>query len=86
MKINPVTLGIAGGLLWGLGLSLMTLMNILTGYATFFLALVESVYPGYSMSISGILIALIYGFIDAFVGCYLLAWLYNKMCGGSKCC
>jgi hypothetical protein len=85
MGLNPVTLGISGGLLWGLGLSLMTLMNIMTGYGTFFIALVESVYPGYSATVGGVLIALIYGFIDAFVGMYLLAWLYNKM-GGDRSC
>lgn len=83
--INPMTLGIAGGILWGLGLSLMTLVNIMTGYGDFFLQMVQSIYPGYHASMMGIIVALVYGFIDVFVGFYLLAWLYNKMSNAHSC-
>jgi hypothetical protein len=75
--LNAKNFGLAGGILWGLSLFLMTLLAHLTGYGTPFLRLLESVYPGYSLSLGGALLGLIYGFIDGFVGLFLLAWLYN---------
>jgi len=34
---------------------------------------------GYSATIVGILIGAVWGFIDAFIGGVVLAWLYNKL-------
>jgi hypothetical protein len=50
-----------------------------TGYSTEFLNLIASIYPGYSISWSGSIVGLAYGFADGFVGLFLLAWLYNKL-------
>lgn len=78
----PNRLGIAGGILWSLSIFLCTILAIYTGYPTQFLHLIASIYPGYSISWSGSFIGLLYGFIDAFVGLFLLAWLYNKLIEG----
>lgn len=77
LKIYPVRLGLAGGILWGLSLFLMTWISMYTGWAMFWLSQWMDVYPGFDLSILGTFIGLIYGFIDGFVGLFLLGWLYN---------
>lgn len=77
--LNPIKLGISGGILWGLSLFIFTILAIYTGYPAKFLDLMADIYPGYSISWPGSIIGLVYGFADAFVGLFLLGWLYNKL-------
>ena len=77
MKLNQKALGLAGGLIWGGGIFFITLISIKTSYAQMLLMLLIDIYPGYSISISGAFMGLIWGFVDAFLGGYILAWLYN---------
>lgn len=77
--LSPKRLGIAGGILWGVSMFIMTLANLWFGYGGAFLEIFSSVYPGYEITYIGSLVGLIYGFIDGFVGLYILAWLYNKV-------
>ena len=77
MKLDVMALGLAGGSMWGVVLFLFTLTATATGYGREFVDLVVSVYPGFSVSYPGAFIGLVYGFVDAFVGFAVLAWLYN---------
>ena len=76
--LNAKSLGLAGGVLWGGVMFLMTWLAVYTGYGYRFLILIEGLYPFYTVSIAGSFVGLIFGFIDGFVGLFLLAWLYNK--------
>jgi len=75
--LNPKRFGLAAGILWGLCLSVITLISVGTGYGTEFLNMIASIYPGYGISLLGSVIGLVYGFIDGFIGLYIFAWLYN---------
>jgi hypothetical protein len=77
--LNAKNLGLAGGIVWGAVLFLVTIISVLTGYASGFLGIFTSLYPGYSITWLGSFIGLVYGFIDAFVGLWLFAWIYNKL-------
>jgi len=77
--INAKNFGIAAGIVWGLGMLITTFISMFTGYADQWLALMGNIYPGYSISWWGCIVGFIYGFIDAFVGLFLLAWFYNKL-------
>ncbi|PWU07552.1 MAG: hypothetical protein C5B43_00160 [Verrucomicrobia bacterium] len=77
--LNPKNLGIAGGIIWGLCISICTILGIYFGYAEELLNVVVGIYPGYAVSWTGVILGFIYGFIDAFIGLWLLAWLYNKL-------
>lgn len=77
--LNPKRLGLAGGILWGVSIFLMTLIGIHFDYGQSFFTLLKDIYPGYSVSYIGGLIGLVYGFVDWFIGLYILAWLYNKL-------
>lgn len=77
--INSGALGVAGGIIWGLAMFFATILSIWTGYGTAFLSVMESVYPGYSISWGGCIVGAIYGFIDFFIGLSLIGWLYNRL-------
>lgn len=77
--LRPIKFGVAGGIIWGLGMFLTTIISMCTGYAKQFLEIMSDIYPGFTISGWGSLLGLIYGFLDAFVALFLLAWLYNKL-------
>ncbi len=79
--INAKNLGLAGGILWALSLFAFTYINMFFGYGSMWTALIADVYKGYEVSFLGSILGLIWGFLDAFVGLYLLAWIYNKLNG-----
>ncbi len=75
--LHPTKLGLAGGIIWAISMFICTLLAVYTGYSKEFLMLMSSIYPGYTVSLGGSIVGLIYGFFDAFIGLFLLAWLYN---------
>lgn len=77
--LNAKALGLTGGILWGASMFVFTLIAFYTGYSADFMKLMTAVYPGYDLSVTGSFIGLAYGFVDAFVGCYIFGWLYNKL-------
>jgi hypothetical protein len=76
--LNPKSLGLAGGILWGAAIVLMTYLNMFFGYGSMWSLLIADVYLGYEVTFLGSIIGFIWGFFDAFVGFFLLAWFYNK--------
>lgn len=78
MKLNPIALGLSGGITWGLCLFLTTLLFVFTGYGELFLTIVSGMYPGYGTTVSGSFVGLVYGFLDGFVMLFALAWIHNK--------
>jgi hypothetical protein len=80
MKLKPLALGITLGLIWGGVLFVTTLLSYFTGYAQLFLHVVAgSVYPGYTISPLGSVIAFFYGFADLGIGGLLVGWIYNRL-------
>jgi hypothetical protein len=80
MRLKPVALGIGLGSVWGISLFITTLVSYFTGYGRLFLeVLAQSIYPGYSISPSGSLLGLFYGFIDGLISGFCIAWIYNKV-------
>lgn len=77
--INAKRLGLAGGILWGVVVFVITLLNIFIGYGASWITLLADIYPGYGATYVGSVAGLIYGFIDGFVGLFILGWLYNKI-------
>lgn len=77
MKLNLKALGFAAGIIWGVAVFLLTLVSIGSGYADKALKGVASIYPGYSVSIGGSFIGLVYGFVDGFVTAVIFGLIYN---------
>ncbi len=82
MKLKPLALGVAIGILWGGCIFLTTLLSVYAGYGTAFLeALPLSIYPGYKITLVGSFVGLVYGFFDGFVCGVIFGWIYNKVAG-----
>jgi hypothetical protein len=83
MRLNVKAFALASGLIWGVGLCLLTLWIILfdgpTGEPTF----LGRIYRGYSISPLGSLAGLAWGFFDGLFGGAVFAWLYNLLAGGT---
>lgn len=80
MKWETKRVAITGGIIWAAALFITTLVSVFTGgYGKAFLDSIASIYPGYSISVVGSIIALIYGFLDVFVGVYIFMWVYQKL-------
>lgn len=82
-KLCPMHMGIAFGLVWGLGLFALALLDSSRGYGASFVGTMGSAYIGYGPGAFGGLLGLLYGFADGFCGVYLTCWIYNKM---ADCC
>lgn len=79
MKWNTKRVALAGGIFWAAALFVTTLVSMYTGFAQVFLDNIASIYPGYSISLGGSVIGLIYGFLDVFIGVYIFAWIYKLL-------
>jgi hypothetical protein len=77
MKLDSIRFGLSGGILWGVALFFMTLAGMFFDYGIPFLAMMTSVYPGFSISWVGAFLGLFYGFLDGFIGLWIFAYLYN---------
>lgn len=74
---NPKNLGLALGLLWGLWMIILWLGSMLFGSWPITSDLVAEWYPGAGPSFFGLVAGTFWGFVDGFVGGYLVAWVYN---------
>ncbi len=77
MKLRIRALGMAFGIVWGLGIFLITLWDVWLGFGLT-LSHLRHIYLGYSVSYPGAIVGLIWGFVDGFICGVLIAWLYNR--------
>jgi len=80
MKLNIKALALAAAILWGAGMFLTGIANMVyPQYGTVFLTVMGTIYPGYQpfTGISSVVIGALYGFVDAGIAAAILAWLYN---------
>ena len=78
-RLDPKAFGLAFGILWGGSLVFMGLLAMVCSWAQPFVDFLSVMYVGYSVTVVGILIGAVWGFLDGFIGGVLLAWLYNKL-------
>jgi hypothetical protein len=81
MKLDVKALGLACGLVWGLGLFMITWWIIAWDGATGEVTFIGQVYRGYSISPVGSLFGLMWGFADGLIGGLIFAWVYNWLVG-----
>jgi len=77
MKLNIKAFGLSCGIIWGLGLLLITWWIIAFDGATGQTTLIGQVYRGYCISPLGSIAGLVWGFVDGLIGGAIFAWLYN---------
>ena len=78
MKLRVRAFGLAMGIVWGLGIFLVTIWAAIAGRGLT-LDNIAGYYLGYSVSFGGAIVGLIWGFINGCVVGGLLAIVYNAL-------
>ena len=77
MKLHVKAFALTCGIVWGVGLFILTWWVMAFDGATGAPTFIGQVYRGYSISPLGSLIGLLWAFVDGWVGGAIFAWLYN---------
>jgi len=77
MRLNVKAFALTCGIIWGLGLFLLTWWIIAFEGAAGDMTLIGRVYRGYNISPLGSFFGFIWAFIDSLIAGALFAWLYN---------
>jgi len=77
MKLNIKSFALSCGILWGFGFFAATIWLMMVGAEGKYIELFGDFYYGYSFSIGGAFIGLVWGFIDGLIGGTLFSLLYN---------
>jgi len=81
-QLNVKAFALTGGILWGLGVFIMTWwVMMFTGNTGDPTIIGKMYYIGYSISPIGSVIGAVYGFFDVGIFCAIFALLYNKIAG-----
>lgn len=84
MRLSIKGLALAAGLLWGGAMLAAGFVHVIdSSYASNFLGMMGSVYPGFhaARSFGDLLVGTIYGFLDGGIAGLLFGWLYNLFGG-----
>jgi hypothetical protein len=84
MKLNVKAFALTCGLVWGVGLFLLTWWIIAFDGSTGEATLIGRLYRGYSISPAGSFIGLAWAFGDGLVAGAVFAWLYNLVSSRSQ--
>ena len=76
-QLNVKAFALACGLVWGIGLFILTWWIIAFEGATEEITVIGRLYRGYNISPLGSVIGLIWAFVDGSIGGAIFAWLYN---------
>jgi hypothetical protein len=81
MRLNGLILGLALGLVFGLGIFLATIILLMKGGEEVgpHLALLGQFFIGYRVTLVGSFIGFLYGLLVGFLVGYMIAGLYNWM-------
>ena len=79
-QLNTKAFSLALGLMWSIGILFISIIALIfEGYLQNIVEFLSSIYLSYSLSFFGIIIGMIWAFIDAAIGGFVFAWLYNKL-------
>ncbi|HDQ16533.1 MAG TPA: hypothetical protein ENN31_00180 [Candidatus Vogelbacteria bacterium] len=78
-NFNLKILSFSVAIFCGLVMFFLILAGIYLDYAPLFFVLVEQIYPGFTLSITGLFVGAIYAFLDGFIATYIIGWLYLQL-------
>jgi len=79
MKLSVKALALASGILWGASVFIATLWLKVMGYDGRLITQLDHFYLGYSFSVLGAFVGLVWGFVDGAICGAIFAWLYNRL-------
>ena len=84
MRLNSRAFALACGLVWGVGVFLLTWWIIAFDGATGDVTWIGRIYRGYHVSPAGSVVGLAWAFVDGLIFGAIFAWVYNWLAGVSK--
>jgi hypothetical protein len=79
-KLDAKAVSLSLGIMWSIGVLVMSITALNTeSYIHNVADFLSTVYLGYSLSFSGVVTGMVWGFFDAAIGGFVFAWLYNKL-------
>ncbi len=81
MRLDVKAFALTCGILWGVTIFVSTLWLLAMGYDGQLISKLDHFYLGYSFSVAGAFIGLVWGFVDGVICGALFAWLYNRLAG-----
>lgn len=93
-KLSVCNLAMALGLVWGISMFFLGLVDMTFHLGTPIVSALGSLYLGYKATFVGSLIGLAWGFLDGYIGGLFIALFYNwcrcccpcPMCRKARCC
>jgi hypothetical protein len=76
--LGVISFGLALGVTFGISVFLLGLASALFDWGTPVVAVLSSLYIGYSPSFVGSIAGAVWAFVDGFIAGALTAWLYNR--------
>jgi hypothetical protein len=83
-KANTVAIGIAVGASSAIAVVVYTLFAYFFGYGIEGEIILDGFFPGYSLSLPGAVIGMIWAFSIGYLFSALIAWFYNQLNGKSS--
>ena len=77
-KLDAKAFGLALGIVWGVGMLILGLLNMRFGWGGDFETVMATIYLGYKPTLLGSIIGGVWGFVDAGIGGLVVGWIYNK--------
>ena len=78
-KLDAKALGLSCGILWGGAMLFLGIFDIFSTWGCGITKVMSTLYIGYQPTVLGSFIGAAWGFVDAGVGGFVFALLYNKL-------
>lgn len=77
-KLNATAFGLAMGIAFAVYFFLIVILAMYANWGNAFVELMGTLYIGVEVSWKGAILIIPWTFVDAFIGGFIIAWLYNK--------
>lgn len=84
MKLDAIKLGLTLGIVWAGTVLALALTSTFFNWGTGLLKGIGSLYIGYKATPGGVIIGMVWAFLDAGIGGWLVAVIYNWLLGFGK--
>lgn len=81
--IEPTAVGLSLGIFGGLAIAVYSLLCAYTGYGIEIETYLEALLPGYSLTLAGGIVGVVWVFSIGYLSGSILAWIYNKLAKNS---
>jgi hypothetical protein len=83
-KLNITAFGLAGAIVCALIMVVYSVLASTTGFGIEMETVFESIEPGYTLTLPGVIVGTIWAFVYGYLIAALFSWIYNKLAVAKK--